>query len=339
MIKPNLSKLSFATIALSILATTVSAEPAEIDILVSPSGSGPYLAWATLQNYAADYTDKIAPLAIETPGFTYNVRFLASSPELWENTLIGSGQVVEWAAKEGIKPFFPKPLKEVEDFLILGVMSRSTNLFVTLDTEIKSKNDFDGKRVAVGLLTQNEWGMHQRMMLDYWGTTPKLKSFDALGPGQNIDALLDGRADIGTLVTHSNKDFSFTLEAGPFKTLESSGRPYSYISIDDSDIQPYIDETGVPFAIQKLPPNTVSNQSEEVTSFGNFTLLSAHKSFPEELAYEMTKLWLKAGPKLGEFSAIAKIWDPETIALLARQSPESIHPGAMRAYKEASLIK
>ncbi len=325
--------------ALSASPTTAGAEPTKVDVLVSPSGSGPYLAWATMQNYAGDYTKKIAPQAIETPGFTYNVRFLASSPNLWKNTIIGSGEVVEWAATKGIAPFFPKPLEAVKDFKVLGVMSRTTNLFVTLDSDIKKKEDFAGRRVAVGLLTQNEWGMHQRMMLDRWGMTKKLKSFDALGPGQNIDALLDGRADIGTLVAHSNKDFSFTLEAGPFKKLQSAGRPYTYVHIAPKDIQSYIDDTGVPFSIQSLPANTISNQPNPVTSFGNFTLLSVHKSFPEDLAYEMTKLWLTAGPKLGEYSAIAKIWDQETVATLARTTPERIHPGALRAYKEAGLVK
>lgn len=177
------------------------------------------------------------------------------------------------------------------------------------------------------------------MMLDGWGMTEKLKSFDALGPAQNINAILDGKADIGTLVTHSNHDFSVTLEAGPFKTLESSGRPYAYIDINKEDIQSYIDKTGAPFSVQVLPANTVANQPKPVTSFGNYTLLSVHKSFPEEDAYEMTKLWLKAGLELGKYSAVAKIWDKETVATIAKIGPENIHPGALRAYKELGLIE
>jgi len=335
----KISDLVISILALTLMTSSAIAAPKKVDILISPSGSGPYLAWATMQNYSSDYTDKVAPTAVETPGFTYNVKFLASSPHLWENTIIGSGQVVEWAAIKGVAPFFPKPMKAVEDFRALGVMSRTSNMFVTLDSDIKSKDDFAGKRVAVGLLTQNEWGMHQRMMLDGWDMTKKLKSFDALGPSQNINAVLDGRADIGTLVTHSNRDFTFTLQAGPFKTLESAGRPYSFINIDDKDIQSYIDKTGAPFSIQTLPANTVANQPTPVTSFGNYTLLSVHKSFPEETAYEMTKLWLEAGLDLGKYSAIAKIWDKDTLATIAKIAPERIHPGALRAYKEAGLIK
>ncbi|MFT6103339.1 MAG: TRAP transporter TAXI family solute receptor [Bermanella sp.] len=335
----NFFAFTISALLLTLSSNSAIAAPQKVDILMSPSGSGPYLAWATMQNYAGDYTDKVVPIAIETPGFTYNVRYLASSPQLWKNTIIGSGQVVEWAAKEGLAPFFPKPMDAVKDFRTLGVMSRTSNMFVTLDSSIKSIDDFAGKRVAVGLLTQNEWGMHQRMMLDGWNMTKKLKSFDALGPAQNINAVLDGKADIGTLVTHSNRDFSFTLQAGPFKTLESAGRDYSFIDIDKKDIQSYIDKTGAPFSIQTLPANTVSNQPKPVTSFGNYTLLSVHKSFPEETAYEMTKLWLKSGIELGRYSAIAKIWDKDTIATVTKIAPENIHPGALRAYKEFGLIK
>lgn len=330
---------TFCAIALCTTATLSTAEPASVDILMSPSGSGPYLAFATMQNYARNFSDTIAPKAVETPGFTYNVRYLASSPDLWENTLIGSGQVVEWAAREGIAPFFPGPLEAVEDFRVIGVLSNSVNYFVTLDPEIKTVEDFFGRRVAVGLLTQNEWGMHQKMMLDAWGISEKLASFDALGPGQNIDALLDGRSDVGTLVAHSNLDFSYTLEAGPFKTIESSGRPYHYIDIDPAMISDYVERTGAPFKVQTMPAGAITGLEQPVTSFGNYTLISAHKSFPEDLAYAFAKLWIDSGPTLGEYSAIAKIWLPETISELARTSPEVMHPGAMRAYVEAGLVE
>lgn len=74
--------------------------------------------------------------------------------------------VVEWAAKESIAPFFPKAMEAAEDFRIIGALSNSVNMFVTLNDEVQGLADFDGKRVAVGLLTQNEWGMHQKMRLD-----------------------------------------------------------------------------------------------------------------------------------------------------------------------------
>lgn len=336
----KLSLMGATAIAAVVLASGIArAEPPKVEILMSPSGSGPYLAWATFQNYAHEYTDKIRPVAVETPGFAYNVRYLAQTPAKWKNTIIGSGEVVEWAAAKGIKPFFPKPLAAAKDFRILGSMSVTSNLFVTLDPKIKSPKDFIGKRVAVGLLTQNEWGMHQRMMLDAWGITKKLKSFDALGPGQNINALLDGRSDIGTLVVHSSLGYAYNLEPGPFKTLESSRRPWFYVNVPKAMIESYIKKTGAPFLVREIKAGTFTNQPTAITTFGNHTLLTVHKSFPEELAYEFVKTWLKMGPKIGKYSAIGRIWDPQTIASVAKTHPELLHPGARRAYIEAGIIK
>lgn len=328
------------TIALGMIAApfTWAQDNSRVDILVSPSGSGPYLAWATFQNYAPDHSDTISPVAVETPGFVYNVRYMAESPDLWENTIFGSGQIVEWAAGDGVAPFFPEPLEAAQDFQVLGVMSQTSNFFVALDEATQSTADFADKRVATGLLTQNEWGMHHRLVLDELGLTDQLASFNALGPNENINALIDGQADIGAIVLHSAKDFKENLEPAPFRTLESSGRDWHLIDIPESDLRQIIDSTGAPIMVRDVPGGTISGQPEGVTTFGNFMTLSAHRDFPEEKAYEVVKLWLEVGESIGEYSAIAEVWDPESISEMARLFPEKIHPGAMRAYEEAGLI-
>ncbi|MEO9517883.1 MAG: TAXI family TRAP transporter solute-binding subunit [Paracoccaceae bacterium] len=311
----------------------------KVDIMVSPQGSGPYLAWATIQTYAKDFHDELRPIAVETPGFVYNVRFFASNPDLWKNTMIGSGEVVEWAAANGIPPFFPEPLEAAKDFRVIGTMTQSSNLFVATDPAIQSPHDFEDKRIATGLLSQNEWGMHQRLIVEGMGLMDKVASFSPLGPGANVEALLDGRADVGTVVLHSAFGLKKNLEAGPFKTLESSGRDWHFVSIDPADVQKYIDETGAPFKIREIPAGTMTNQTEPVTTLGNNVLLTAHKDMPEETAYEFVKLWVKMGPTVAEYNAVGGIWDAESIAHMANTQPDRIHPGAMRAYKELGLIK
>nr|WP_301289497.1 TAXI family TRAP transporter solute-binding subunit [Natronocella acetinitrilica] len=336
-----MTRLACAAAVTIVLAAPTSAfgNPDRVEILVSPSGSGPYLAWATFQNYAGDYTDEFSFVAVETPGFVYNVRFVAESPELWTNTVFGSGQVAEWAAAEGLAPFFPSALPAASDFRVLGVMSQTSNFFVTLDSAIASPDNFSGKRVGTGLMTQNEWGMHHRILLDHWGLTPRLASFNALGANENIDAMLDGRSDVGALVVHSAKDFRANLEPQPFRALESSGRSWHYVNVPEEKITDFIEETGAPFLLRRIPEGTFTNQPEELTTFGNFMTLSAHKDFPEDRAYELVRIWMEIGEQIGEYSAIARIWDPESISELARVSPEMIHPGAMRAFREAGLVE
>lgn len=338
------SRAAFSASLLAFIATgpamaADAKKPVNVDVMISPAGTGPYLAWATIQTYAKDHHTWLRPKAVEAPGFVYNVRFAASNPDIWKTTMFGSGEVVEFAAIKGMAPFFKKPLDNVKDFRVIGTMSQTSNLFVATDPKIKSPTDFAGKRVATGLLSQNEWGMHQRLILDGMGVTPKTSSYSPLGPNANVEALLDGRADVGTVVLHSALGFKNNLEAGPFKTLQSSGRSWHYVSVPESAIQDYIKKTGAPFMVRKIPAKTMSNQPKEITTVGNNLLLSAHKDFPEDIAYEFTKLWVKMGPVVAKYNAVGGIWDPETIANMARNQPERIHPGALRAYKELGLVK
>jgi len=310
-----------------------------IDLMMSPAGTGPYLAWATVQTYAKDHHKWLRPKAVEAPGFVYNVRFVAANPNVWKTTMFGSGEVVEWAAVNGKPPFFKAPLEAAKDFKVIGTLSQTSNLFVATDKAIKDPRDFAGKRVATGLLSQNEFGMHHRLILDGIGVTPKKKSYSPLGPNANVEALLDGRADVGTVVLHSAMEFKKNLEAGPFKTLMSSGRPWHYVSVKKADVEKYIADTGAPFMVREIPAKTMSNQPVPVTTVGNNLLLSAHKDFPEDIAYEFVKLWVKMGPVVAKYNAVGGIWDADSIANMARTQPDRIHPGAMRAYKELGLVK
>lgn len=311
----------------------------KISILVSPAGSGPYNAFAVMQTRAAENHPWLRPIAVETPGFNYNVKYLAQNPQLWKNSVIGSGSVLEWAAKAGLKPYYPEPLDAAKDFRIIGVMGLTGIVFVTTDPNIKKLEDFSGKRVAAGLITQNEWGMYPRMILEGTGMLKKLKSFNMLGTDPNVEALLDGRADVATIVMFSNDGFKTTIQPSPFKLLEASNRPFRYIPVPAATIQEYNKKTGASFHVRTYPPNTLPNQPQELTTFGNYLLLTAHKSFPDDLAYELAKLWVKMGPVVTQYNAMGKIWTPESLSAAARLTPDAMHPGAMRAYKELGLVK
>jgi TRAP transporter TAXI family solute receptor len=332
--------VAVATAVLALCAATAHAQQErKLSILISPAGSGPYEAFAVMQTRAKENHAWLRPVAVETPGFNYNVKYLAENPNLWKDTVIGSGSVLEWAAKTGVKPFYPDPLKPAGDYRIIGVMGLTGITFVSTDPKIQKLDDFAGKRVAAGLLTQNEWGMYPRMMLDGLGISRKLKALNHLGTDPNVEALLDGRADISTLVVFSNDSFKQTITPSPFKLLEASKRQWHYISVPPATIEDYNKKTGASFHVRKYPPGTLPNQPQEVTTFGNFLLMSAHKDLPEDLAYELTKLWIKMGPVIAQYNAMGRIWTPESIAAAARLTPQAVHPGAMRAYKELGLAQ
>ena len=333
------------TACAALLALGLVQQPAQaqqerkVSVLVAPAGSGPYEAFAVMQTRAKENHPWLRPVVVATPGANYNVKYFAENPQLWKDTVICSGSVLEWAAKVGVKPFYPDPLKVVGDYRIIGVMGLTGIIFVSTDPKIQKIEDFAGKRVATGLITQNEWGMYPRMVLEGWGVAKKLKALSHLGTDPNVEALLDGRADISTLVVFSSDGFKQTITPSPFKLLEASKRQWHYIRIPPATVEEYNKKTGAGFHVRKYPPNTLPNQPEEVTTFGNYLLMTAHKDLPEDLAYEFTKLWVKMGPVVTQYNAMGKIWDPQSLSAAARLTPAAVHPGAMRAYKELGLAK
>ena len=331
--------LILAPLPQTVVAQTNAAQPAAakintIRLMVSPSGSGPYNAFSTVQTQM-DKLSKTLRLSVEeTPGFNFNVKYMATRPDRFKNTIFGTGSVLNWAARTGQKPFYPKPLKAMEDFRTVMVLGLTFNAWVTLDKKIKTPKDFVGKRVGIGLLTQNEWGMHQRMILDSWKMTPKLASLDTLGPGQNIAALLDGRTDVGTLFGLTSADGAITVVTGPHRKLEASQRDWQYVNVPAEMTK----SSNIPFRIVEYAPNTLPNQPEKVTMFGDLLLLSVHKSMPNALVKEFVRVFVENGEKIRKYSGFFRPLTGKTLSYTAKTNPESFHPGAIEAFKELGLL-
>lgn len=306
-----------------------------IRLMVSPSGSGPYNAFATIQTHMPEFSKWLRLSVEETPGFNFNVKYMATHPDRFKNTIFGTGSVLNWAAKTGQKPFYPKPLTTMGDFRAVVVLGLTFNAWVTMDDTIKTPNDFIGKRVGIGLLTQNEWGMHQRMLLDAWGLKPKLKSLDALGPGQNIAALLDGRTDVGTLFGLTSADGAVTVVTGPHRKLEASKRKWHYVNVPAALTK----SSGMPFRVVEYAPNTLPNQPAKVTLFGDLLMLSAHKSMPNDMVKEFVRVFVQNGEKIKKYHGFLKPLTGATLAYTAKSNPGFFHPGALSAFKELGLLK
>jgi hypothetical protein len=307
-------------------------------ILMAPEQSGVYHAYAILQTRAAEHHPWLRPVTVETGGFNYNVNYIAKNPDQWKDAMLGSATVLEWAAKSGLKPFYPEPLPPVGDLRVIGGMGGTGNFWVTLDPSIKTPRDFAGKAISTGLLTQNEWGMYPRMLLDGWGITGKLRSFNALGPDKNIEALLDGKVQAAMMVTFFAPDMKEVITPAPFNQLLASDRPFYYVDIPADMIQSYNKQTGAGFTVREFKPGALPKQSAKFTSFGNEMTVSAHKSFPDDLAYEFAKLWVKMGPVVAKYNTLGKLWTPEGVAAPVRQNPGQAHAGALKAYKELGLL-
>ena len=313
-------------------------EEKTVRVMTSPSGSGPYNTWATIQTHMDQFSDWLRISTEETPGFVYNVQIMGRDQSRYQDTVFGSGTVLSWVAEEGYQPFFDEPFEAAEEFMTLGVMGMSYNVFVTLDDDVKTPRDFPGKRIGIGMLSQNEWGMHPRMLLDGWELTDELRSLDTLGTFPNIEALLDGRTDVGFLFGLTSRDGDHTVVTGPHRDIEASGRDWHYVNVPREMTEQFVEETGAPFRVVEYEPNALPNQPDPLTTFGDLLVLQVHETFPEDAAYELVRVLVENHEQIGGYTAFARAWTPETLAYLANTDPENVHPGALRAYRDLGLV-
>jgi TRAP-type uncharacterized transport system substrate-binding protein len=321
----------------SLTAAQRSHPEVKVPFLACPSGCGVTSAFAIAQERAHQWHPWLRPVAVDTGGYAYNLKYMARSPNLWKTHVFGAGSLILAAADIPLKPYFDEKIPK-EDFKIIAVTAKSANIFITLDPSIKTPNDFKNRRVALGTLSQNEYGMHGTMVVEGLGLRNELKTLDHLGTLPAMDALLNGRSDVGNVWLGFDNEAK-TLSMDPsLQQVLASGRKFYYINVPPDMVDKVNKKFGVNFITWHFKPNTLPSQPEPLDTYGNIHLLVVHKTFPEDLAYEVTKFLVQNSPKLAEYHALPKIWTPETLSYEARQRPEAFHPGALRAYKELGVI-
>ena len=336
-----LRSLAFATGAVAALALgqspAMAQEVVKVPVLQCPTGCGPTLAWQVAQERSSQWHPWLRIIGQDTPGYAYNLKYLAKTPSAWKTTIIGTGALIRWAAAIPLKPYFNEKVERSE-YKILAVTGVSANMFLTFDTNIMTPQDFKGKRLGMGTISQPEWGIHPTMMLDGWGLLDGLKSVDRLGARPNIDALLDGRTDIGITYIGLDVDHNTVAPAGVVQKVVASGRDFNYVDVSPEMIEQVIDQTGgAPFKIVHFPMGQLPKQKKPVTTFGNLLYLEVHKTFPEDLAYEFVKFYVENAPNIAKYHAEGKIWTKKTLTFSLREDTANWHPGAIRAYKELGM--
>ena len=337
-----LHSLAFAAGAVAVLALgqspALAQEVVKVPVLQCPTGCGPTLAWQVAQERSSQWHPWLRIIGQDTPGYAYNLKYLAKTPSAWKTTIIGTGALIRWAAAIPLKPYFTEKV-ERSDYKILAVTGKSANMFLTFDTNILTPHDFKGKRLGMGTISQPEWGIHATMMLDGWGMLDGLKSLDRLGPRGNIDALLDGRTDIGITYIANDVEHKTVAPAGVLQKLVASGRDFNYVDVSAEMIEQVIKQTGgAPFDIVHYSMGQLPKQKRPVTTFGNLLYLEVHKTFPDDLAYEFVKFYVENAPKIAKYHAEGKIWTKTTITHTLKEDMENWHPGAIRAYKELGMF-
>jgi TRAP transporter TAXI family solute receptor len=303
-----------------------------ISLLSAPFGTATYVLFNTLEQISKKNHPWLRISSSESPGFVFNMKKLDAEPELRKTTIVGSGPAVGRLATDGVRPFDKKlpPMKVLGNATIVVVWLAAT------DPKIKSAEDVKGKRIGLGQAAQINWAVLPRAVVEHgWGVLKQV-NVQYLGPKPAITALLDGKVDLAIAGGYLNADQGTLALSPQTAELIAAGRtlyhiPWGTEAVTKTAPKGYQIE---PYTIAK---GAIDGKNPPLESFIDSAAWMVAEEFPEEIAYETTKLIIQHLGEFGEVHAIGKLMSRG--GLILGWKPEDIHPGALRAYKEAGIIK
>lgn len=307
-----------------------------IPMLICPFGCGSIEGYSILGNLMARGGEPITIAPQETPGYMYNVRAMAEERR-WPNTVFGTEDTIVLLAPHGgeeeIQDFLPEPVTVPFKLLFGEAFWAQGKYFVTFDPELKTPADLKGKRIALGLRTQSDFGFFASLILEYgYDVTAENSDIRHVNPDTAVQQLIDGNADAAVVSFATNPARNEWLISGPLRKLEAAGRDIIYIGVDQAAIDKVNERWNTGFLVSEVPANTLPSQEEVFTTGLNRGYMAAHPDFSEEAAYNLVKAIAKYGPEMKELHGLWRLWSPEM--MLHGLTDDNVHPGAKRAFEE-----
>lgn len=307
--------------------------PVTVSLIAAPFGTGSYVISNALEQISNKHP-WLRIVSSESPGFVYNYRKLASEPALQKTTIIGSGPVVAALAERGEKPFdkkYPGGVKLIANYNLVAVW------LATLDPNIRTVADLAGKKLALGQAPQINWAVEPRAVINIGYGIPADKiNIQYVGPSGAVAALLDGTVNAAVVGGYLDPEKSKVALSPQTMEFVSSGRKVRHLGWNADAVRKTA-ATGIPIVPFTIAANSFDGQTEALPIFVDNAAWVASPNFPEDLAYEITKLIIDNVERFGEYTAIGKLMSRGALPFGWQQ--KDIHPGALRAYKEAGILK
>lgn len=305
-----------------------------VHLLSAPFGGAAYVLSTALQDLSNKSNSWVRVDASESPGYVYNLKYLAKNPRARKNTVVGSGKGLLGLATTGTSPFKKKypPLKLIANFNLVGTW------LAALDPNIKSVRDLVGKRVGLGkIAVQVNWGIEPKRIIRVgWGLGPDKVALSSLGIKGAVSALLDGHVSAAIVGGYLNP-YTHALVLSP-QTVQfmASHRTYHFIPWGTRPVKKAI-ASGLHMLSVDLPPNTIKGVAYNMPIFADTNGWFVSPEFPNDVAYELTKLIIHNVTKFAQYHALGKLMSAK--ALVYGFSDSEIDPGALKAYREAGILK
>ncbi|OQX05624.1 MAG: C4-dicarboxylate ABC transporter substrate-binding protein [Desulfobacteraceae bacterium IS3] len=258
-----------------------------------------------------------------TAGSVYNVNSVVSG-----DLEFGLAQADrQYQAVNGLEEWKDKPQKELR--AVFSLHPEALTLVASEASGVKDIRELKGKRVNIGNpgsgQRQNSIDALSAVGIDFEKDIKAEQVKAAEAPG----LLQDGRIDA----------FFYTVghPSGAFKEATAGATKVRFVSVSGTEIEkllkekPYYAKTAVPVKLYSTAVNDA-----DVETFGVKATFVTSAKVAEDVVYAITK---EVFENLDEFKKLHPAYESLTKAGMLEGMSAEIHPGAMKYYKEAGLIK
>lgn len=208
---------------------------------------------------------------------------------------------------------------------LFSLYSEAFTVVTRADTGIRSFQDLKGKRVSIGSPGASYRIISDLLMNEYGWTDDSVSHVDGLSPDSAIAALFDRKVDVFVYVI--GHPYGALIDA-------AKGREFRLIPVDGPEAKFLMDK--YPFYLPAVITGGIYPGTEAVKSFGPKATLMTTDKMPEETAYRIVKAVFENLEDFKKTNPVLAGLDKEEM-VAGNTAP--LHPGALRYYKEAGLVK
>ena len=296
------------------------AQAEDITIGASSVGGDFYLYAGGIASYLTENVPGLSGTARTTRGSVENVRLLDRGQIDFglANAAVVSQQ------KAGVGQFKNARSNRIRGISVLNLAP--THVVTLANSGIKTLMDLKGKRVAIGAAGS--------------GTANNARTvLSVLGILNDVNIVSLGFSESATNMRDGNLDAFFGGSALPMPAVVdlATTRKIRLLSFD-KDFLDKLQKRVPAFEITTIPANTYNGVDYDVTTIGLPSTLMTREDVSDDVAYQVAKMLLSADNRK-YMKSIYKAWDPQPAIALWKRLGVPLHPGAIKAYREAGIIK
>jgi len=304
-------------------------ETYEIDIYTFSNGSSTYLFGVALAELINSNSSWLKANALESPGTFQNTQLVMSDENKRKNT-IGVMAIEEAAA--GFPPF-KEPYDGIRALASFGL---NFNAFVSINPDIKTLKDLEGKVVGIGTPPSAVRVELPKLVLEKMGIKPA--KYENLAIGADIQALKDGKVDAILNGSFATDPSGAKWASNPAMTELGATDKVNYLSFDAKSMKEAIKELdelgGEPL---EIPAGALGkDQTDPYVVQATMVGWYADKELPDSVAKEIVRIMAENAESFKNVHPTGAYISSETMAMLGLDK-SLIHPGALEYYEEKSI--